>query len=375
MVPEGWEEKPLSEIVSKGSPIVYGIVQAGPHIEDGLPYIKSSDVGGKIDISKLQKTSFEIAEKYKRAEVHPNDLVFSLRGNIGELSIVPINIERANLTQGTARIRVNSKSNSIYINYALQSYQSRKRIDAVTKGSTFKEISLEELRKVLVPLPPLPEQQKIADILSTWDKAIEKQEALIAAKQKRKRGLMQQLLTGKVRFMGFEGEEWSTNLLGNLGNFSKGKGIAKKDLKGEGLCCVRYGEIYTVHHDVIKTYHSYIDLETADQSKEIFENDILFAGSGETREDIGKCVAKIDSIKAYAGGDIIIFSPKNATVDSAFLTYLLNSVGRKQLDTMGTGHSVVHIYSKDLVNLEINLPPLPEQQKIASVLSAADKEI
>ena len=100
-VPEKWEVKELQEVVKK--PIVYGIVQAGPEIQGGIPYIRSTDVGGEIDINDLSHTSEEIASKYKRSEVNPGDLVFSLRGNIGAISMVPLSLKLANLTQGTAR--------------------------------------------------------------------------------------------------------------------------------------------------------------------------------------------------------------------------------------------------------------------------------
>ena len=81
MVPKDWKTLSLGEITKEK--ISYGIVQAGPHVENGVPYIKSSNVGGEIKIEDLQRTSSEIHHKYRRSAVHPNDIVFSLRGNIG----------------------------------------------------------------------------------------------------------------------------------------------------------------------------------------------------------------------------------------------------------------------------------------------------
>jgi len=204
MVPEGWEVKPLSEIAKEK--ISYGIVQAGPHVPDGVPYIKSSDVRGIIEPDDLQRTSTEIHYKYRRSAVHPGDIVFSLRGNIGESAIVPPELPEANLTQGTARISVSERHSNRFHFYQLASAPLLNRVNALSKGSTFKEISLEELRKVRVLCPPLPEQKKIAQILSTWDQAISATERLLENSQQRKKGLMQQLLTGKKRLPGFEGE-------------------------------------------------------------------------------------------------------------------------------------------------------------------------
>ena len=160
MVPNGWNTLALSEITKEK--ISYGIVQAGPHVTDGIPYIKSADVGGEIDVDSLQRTAKEIHHKYRRSSVHPNDIVFSLRGNIARTSIVPTSLQEANLTQGTARISVNDKNDTKFVYYKLASTPILNRINALSKGSTFKEISLEELRKVKLPLPPLEEQRKEA---------------------------------------------------------------------------------------------------------------------------------------------------------------------------------------------------------------------
>ena len=81
---------------------------------------------------------------------------------------------------------------------------------------------------------------------------------------------------------------WKEHKLGSLGVFSKGQGIRKKEVKDSGLPCVRYGEIYTYYGTVVRDIKSFIDLETSKQSKKLNNGDILFAGSGETKEEIGK---------------------------------------------------------------------------------------
>lgn len=179
-----WKKITLGEVTKQGKPIVYGIVQAGSHVPDGIPYLKSTDVGGEIVTEKLQRTSPEIAYKYRRSEVSPGDLVFSLRGNIGAISIVPNSLKIANLTQGTARISVKESILAQYIRYALANPIVSKEIAKVSKGSTFQEISLEHLRKIEILIPPYEEQEQIATILTTWDEAIAKTQALIEQKEK-----------------------------------------------------------------------------------------------------------------------------------------------------------------------------------------------
>jgi len=169
--------------------------------------------------------------------------------------------------------------------------------------------------------------------------------------------------------------DWKVMQLGQLGTFSKGKGILKEQVIKEGFPCIRYGEIYTRHDFIIKDFKSFISENLAEESKEIKNGDILFAGSGETVEEIGKAVAYIKDEKAYAGGDIIILSTKKETNVSCLSYILETDFVKKQKRVLGQGNSVVHIYSSDLSKIKIPLPPLPEQTAIAQLLSTWDNAI
>ena len=125
---------------------------------------------------------------------------------------------------------------------------------------------------------------------------------------------------------------------------------------------------------MIKKFYSFISHEIAKQSVRIKKNDILFAGSGETVEDIGKAVAFVGDEEVYAGGDTIIFRPNNA--NNVFLSYCLNSrIVIDQRSRFGQGHSVVHIYARDLSEMLIPLPTKEEQSKIAEGFMEVDKKL
>ena len=167
---------------------------------------------------------------------------------------------------------------------------------------------------------------------------------------------------------------WSQMTLSQLGFFSKGKGITKADLIKKGLPCIRYGEIYTLHHNTVEKIYSFISYNVAKKSKKLRFNDILFASSGETLEDIGKAVAYRLDKKVFAGGDIVILSlPEQYRAD--YIAYYLNSFGRSQLNKLGVGHSVVHIYAKDLGKVIVPIPPKNIQDKIVSTLEQWDTTI
>ena len=162
---------------------------------------------------------------------------------------------------------------------------------------------------------------------------------------------------------------WEEKKLGELGVFSKGSGVCRADSNSGKLPCIRYGEIYMTHNDYIKEFTSFISREVAQTAKQLKQGDLLFTGSGETKEEIGKCVAFIYDYEAYAGGDIIILSPDN-DIDSMFMGFMLNTPNvNKQKASKGQGDAIVHITAKSLADVSVVLPPLPEQHAIATALS------
>jgi type I restriction enzyme S subunit len=184
---------------------------------------------------------------------------------------------------------------------------------------------------------------------------------------------MQELLPGKRRLPGFEGE-WEVKRLGDLGAFLKGSGVRKEEARSGELPCIRYGEIYTHHDDYIRSFNSWISRDVAATATLLRRGDILFAGSGETKEDIGKCVAFVDDGETYAGGDIVILRPTG--VDSFFLGYLLNMPSvASQKASRGQGDAVVHISASALTSINLSLPDPAEQTDIAAVLGEMDSEL
>ncbi|PIR66895.1 MAG: restriction endonuclease subunit S, partial [Parcubacteria group bacterium CG10_big_fil_rev_8_21_14_0_10_36_14] len=148
-------------------------------------------------------------------------------------------------------------------------------------------------------------------------------------------------------------KEWQLTKLADIGVFSKGAGIAKEELSENGHNAIRYGELYTRYNVKINKIYSFISDKIIPLTKKIKYGDILFAGSGETIDEIGKSATYLLKEDCYAGGDVIIFSPKNA--NSLFLSYFLNfGEGRKKLRELGQGQSIVHIYKSDMEEIKLH---------------------
>ena len=227
-------------------------------------------------------------------------------------------------------------------------------------------------RLVAIPLRT-SEQRAIAAALRDVDALLEGVDRLVAKKRDLKQAAMQQLLTGKTRLPGFYGK-WEEKQLGEIGHFLKGSGVKRDDAQTGTLACVRYGEIYTTHHDQIRSFCSWISSEVAATATRLEYGDLLFAGSGETKGEIGKCVAFATETEAYAGGDIVILRPR--TVDPLFFGYALNMpAATRQKSSLGQGDAVVHISAAALAQVSVEVPSLEEQTAIATVLSDMDAEI
>ncbi len=242
-----------------------------------------------------------------------------------------------------------------------------------SRGAAQPFIALGDVRDLEFLLPPLKEQEAIAEALSDADEAIESLDSLITKKRDVKQAAMQQLLTGLTRLPGFTAD-WKEVRLGDLGSFSKGAGIKKDDVVSAGVPCVRYGQLYTEHDSVIRSVRSFVSTKVASTSRPLVVGEILFAGSGETKAEIGKCVAYVDGIGAVAGGDLVILTPKQCS--SIFLGYALNSpeVVRQKM-ARAQGDAVVHISAASLATVVVGLPSLKEQEAIAESLSAMDDEL
>lgn len=206
-VPEEWEVLRLKDCVTRGTTITYGIVQTGLHRPDGVRVLRTVDLKEDyIDSSNLLRTSIEISNLFKRTILKEGDIVCNVRASVGDFNIVPKDLEDVNTTRGVARISPKQEFNSRYILWFLKSETNKRQMELLIKGTTFIDINIADLREIFVYIPKeRTEQDKIADRLESILKTINDAKANLHKLQSLKTGLMQDLLSGKVRVKMSEG--------------------------------------------------------------------------------------------------------------------------------------------------------------------------
>ncbi|MCH4296126.1 restriction endonuclease subunit S [Shewanella sp. 3B26] len=382
MVPKGWD------IVSFGSLAEF---------RNGLNYSKS-DSGESIKIigvadfkDNFELGSFEsletisVANKVKNTDlIQSGDLLF-VRSNgnkalIGRCLFFPSVTEKLSFSGFTIRGRVVADSAlPNYLAVLSRSSLVKQQFSKSGGGTNISNLSQQILSDIVVPLPPLPEQRKIAQILSTWDRAITATEKLVETSKQQKKALMQQLLTGKKRLLNpetgkaFEGA-WDTVQLSEL--FSR---LTEKN-NGQSTNVVTI----SAQHGLIRQeefFKKSVASETLDNYFILRKGQFAYNKSYSNGYPMGA----IKRLNRYEDGVVtslyICFEIKDEQATSScfmeqyFESGLLNKGLTQVAAEGGRAHGLLNVKPSDFMALAMKVPAVSEQNQIAKVLTAADKEV
>ena len=163
---EGWEEKKLIEITHDNCPISYGIVQQGDHIDGGIPVVRPVDMREKyITRENLKCTTQTISDSYKRTILRGDELLLSVRGTTGIISLATPELKGCNVNRGIVPLYFKDQINKDFLYYEMVSPLLQSVFAEKTTGSTLKQINIKDLRLIKLSLPPLSEQQRIVERL------------------------------------------------------------------------------------------------------------------------------------------------------------------------------------------------------------------
>lgn len=205
MIPDDWVVSPLNDLVDQSRSIRYGIVQPGKYDPQGRFMIRGQDYShGWVHPSELFKVSAQIEERYRNARVIAGDIIITIVGaGTGHVDIIPDWLDGANLTQTTARIAINQgKSDSKFCKFLLQSNCGNDQVAGYIKGAAQPGLNCGDLNKFQIPHPKhLAEQNAIATLISDVDSELAALELKRDKTKAIKQGMMQELLTGRIRLV------------------------------------------------------------------------------------------------------------------------------------------------------------------------------
>ena len=248
-----------------------------------------------------------------------------------------------------------------FINHILS-----KSVEGIRDG---RQISYEAFKWLGLPYCDVSEQEKIAQLFYTLSHRIEKQQQMVDALKKYKRGVVRTLLSPDSCCI--EETTWTTAKIGDLGSFTKGAPLSKADITPDGTPFILYGELYTTYHEVI---NSVIRRTKAQPEKQYYSHvgDVIIPTSGETPEEISTaaCVMLPDIILA---GDLNIF--RSSKIDGRIMSYILNHIVNGQIARIAQGKSVVHIQASEISKIEISYPDYNTQCKMISIFETVGARI
>ena len=364
LIPEDWEVKKFnkfSKFYSGGTPLTSKSEYYGGEI----PFIKS----GEIYYDRTEQFLTQEGLNNSSAKlVYRGDLLYALYGaNSGEVAISQL---EGAINQAILCIQQNKdEAETIYL-YNYLKLEKSNIINKFLQGGQG-NLSADIIKNLQIPLPPLPEQKKIADCLSTWDVAIEKQSALINALTDRKKALMQQLLTGKKRLPGFSGE-WKEVSLIELADFRRGSFPQPYGLPE--WYDNEYGEPFIQVYDVGDNFN--LKPTTKSKISELAQVQSVFIKKGTLIVTLQGSIGKvaITNYDAYIDRTLLLFSSFKMKVDIYFIMYQIHNLFNIEKEK-APGGIIKTITKEVLSNFKIKLPSFEEQTAIAEILATADREL
>jgi type I restriction enzyme S subunit len=388
-IPEEWGYELIEKYAVRGSGHTPD-KKVPEYYNGGIKWVSLTD-SNKLDKRYIKETEIEVSQEgieNSSAVLHnKGTVILSRDAGVGKSAILGENMA---VSQHFMAWKCGSKLDNIYLYYYLQ-YQ-KPFFERMASGSTIKTIGLGFFKKYKIVHPPLPEQRQIATLLSTWDAAIDKLGQLIAKKQALKKGLMQQLLSGRVRFpefvpaggtkyketkVGMVPEDWEVVTLDELGSTYSGlSGKSKKDF-GEGARYVPYKNVFA-NSAIDTTYFDYVEINEGEKQNQVKYGDIFFTVSSETPEEVGMSSVLLENIgECYLNS--FCFGFRLDDFEKTIPEYLRFSLRcfptRKAIARLAQGATRYNLSKRNVMKIPIALPSKAEQERIARVLTGLYDEI
>lgn len=364
VLPSNWEVRKLGELCfGKGE---YGINAAAVNFSENLPaYIRITDIDDDGYFSSNKKCSVDDINS-SNFYLNKNDIVFVRTGaDTGKTYLYNENDGKLVFAGFLIRFKIDtSKANDYFLRSFTQSKPYWDWVKTVCTRSGQPGINSAEYYSLQLPIPPLPEQQKIAEILSTWDEAITNCKNTINTLKARNKGLAQQLFSGKKRLKGFS-DKWVETTIEKITKYFSNKNKSLIDAR-----------IYSVTNSNGFVYQSdHFSREVAGDDltgyKIVRKNEFAY---NPARINVGSIAFFTDDIGVISS--LYVCFKTNEKVTNKFLIeWLKIDKTKHDIERYGEGGVRIYLWYDLFKKLKINLPSLEEQTAIAEVLETTDQEL
>lgn len=393
IIPNDWE---ISNLLTLTEKIGSGITPSGGekvYKQSGRPFIRSQNIGwGNLILDDVAFIDDTTHNNFKSTEIKEGDVFLNITGaSIGRSAIADKTIIGGNVNQHVCIIRVKKDLlNPEFLNFYLLSSIGQNLVDSYQSGGNRQGLNFEQIKSFKIPLPQLTEQKAIANMLGKMNELINANDKLIIQKLLRKKWLMQNLLTGKIRLKGFETGKWKLINTGDTFEFVKSYSISRDGLSKSNnqrqIYCIHYGDIHAFYETNFLNFNTQKEIpqlidcaQTIYEKDYLKEGDLIIADASEDYEGIGKLVEVKNIGKNIAVGGLhtIVLRANTEIIENIFRGYIFSSEPVKNsLRKLATGTSVYSVTKTVLSNLSLTIPEsLQEQKAIAQILQSADKEI
>jgi len=384
-IPEEWNCFKMNDICKK---ISVGIATSTTKyfVDKGIPLLRNQNIKeGYIETDDLLHISEEFAKMNQSKKLQEGDIVCMRTGYPGQSAVVPTEMNGWQ-TFTTLIVRTNHEIlNPFFLSIFLNSF-GRKQIISAQAGAAQQNLNVGWLSNILILTPPLPEQQKIASILGTVDDTINKYDEIIVQTKRLKKGLMQKLLTKGIGHTKFKEVPYlfqkEIKIPVNW-KFEPTEEASEKLVVGfvgtcdpfytneNGIPMIRTTNVKEGFLDLSNLKYISKEFHEKNKKSQIKPNDLLVSRHGENGE---ACLAQ--GIPEANCLNIVIIRPKKEIFDHQFFEYAFNSeITRKQIRRTTAGGVQGVINTGEIAKVKIVIPPMSEQQKIASILSNVDSQI
>ena len=368
VIPEDWDCVSIRSAASNAPNAIVGgpfgsDLTSADYVYRGVPVVRGTNMGPKMIVGPFVFVSASKAAALSANLARPRDVIFTQRGTLGQVSLVPDKpFESYLVSQSQMKVSLDgSRYSHEYVYHYFSSASGQKQILDSSIQTGVPHTNLGICKKYFFPAPTLLEQEAISEILNDIDSCIEAIQRLVDKKKQVKQAAMQELLTGKRRLPGFEGE-WEVKRLGDVLKFQVGCPFSSAFFndKEQGVRLVKNRDLKS--DDQVFHY-----LSKYDQSFQVMDGDVLVGMDG----DFFPCRwGKGPALLNQRVGRIVPLTGLNLSF--AFY-YLVGPL--KEIESATSGTTVKHLSHGDIEGIEKPLPSVPEQSAIASVLIEMDAEL